>query len=200
MILPEKFSRISSPFTDDAHLALQAGNMVLLSGVVYCARDAAHRRFAEALTAGDSLPITLEGQTIFYAAPTPIRADGTLGAIGPTTSTRMDAFTPILLEKAGLKGMIGKGNRSAAVCKAIAEQHAVYLGAIGGVAALTSKYIHSVQLVAYADLATEAVLKVEVLDMPLLVLIDSKGRNYTEHLFQTPTISRAHQFPQKKIV
>ncbi|MCF8054614.1 MAG: FumA C-terminus/TtdB family hydratase beta subunit [Deltaproteobacteria bacterium] len=166
---------IRTPFRDNEHRSLRAGEIVLLSGFVYCARDAAHLRFQEAIQKEEKLPLNLSDETIFYAAPTPTRADGSIGAIGPTTSSRMDTFTPALLKQTGLKGMIGKGFRSEVVRDAIFSNRAIYLGAIGGVAALIRKYVLSVRTVAYADLSAEAVLCVELVDFPLVVVIDSLG-------------------------
>jgi fumarate hydratase subunit beta len=154
--------------------------MVLLSGDVYTARDAAHRRLYEALIKGLPLPIDLSTATIFYAAPSPTPPGKVIGSIGPTTSYRMDAFTPALIGH-GLRGMIGKGNRSPEVIEAIKKHKAVYFGAIGGIAALTAKCIKKMELVAYEDLGPEAIRKLTVSDLPVIVVNDSTGRDlYTQ--------------------
>lgn len=150
--------------------------MVLLSGDVYTARDAAHRRMYEALKKGSPLPIDLSKATIFYAAPSPTPEGKVIGSIGPTTSYRMDAFTPALLEH-GLRGMIGKGNRSPEVVEAIKRYRAVYFGAIGGIAALTAQCVKRMEVVAYEDLGPEAIRKLTVVDLPLVVINDSQGND-----------------------
>ena len=168
--------KIQTPLTDEAIAALHAGDMVLLSGEVYTARDVAHRRLYEALGKGEKLPIDLRGTVIFYAAPTPTPTGKIIGSIGPTTSYRMDAFTPKLLEN-GLKGMIGKGNRSTEVVAAIQKYKAIYFGAIGGIAALTAKCVIKAELVAYEDLGPEAIRKLTIVDMPVIVINDSAGHD-----------------------
>ena len=168
--------KIQTPLTDEAIAALHAGDMVLLSGEVYTARDVAHRRLYEALGKGEKLPIDLQGAVIFYAAPTPTPPGKIIGSIGPTTSYRMDAFTPKLLEN-GLKGMIGKGNRSAEVVAAVQKHKAIYFGAIGGIAALTAKCVIKAELVAYEDLGPEAIRKLTIVDMPVIVINDSAGHD-----------------------
>lgn len=155
-------------------MSLHAGDMVLLSGEVYTARDAAHRRIYEAIKKGLPLPMDLKSATIFYAAPSPTPVGKVIGSIGPTTSYRMDAFTPLLIEH-GLKGMIGKGNRSSEVIEAIQQYGAVYFGAIGGIAALTAQCVKRVELVAYEDLGPEAIRKLTILEMPLVVINDPQG-------------------------
>ena len=168
--------KIQTPLTDEVIASLHAGNMVLLSGEVYTARDVAHRRLYEALTKGEKLPIDLHGNVIFYAAPTPTPPGKIIGSIGPTTSYRMDAFTPKLLEN-GLKGMIGKGNRSPEVVAAIQKYKAVYFGAIGGIAALTAKCVIKAEIVAYEDLGPEAIRKLTIVDMPVIVINDTAGHD-----------------------
>ena len=168
--------KIHTPLTDEVIATLHAGDMVLLSGEVYTARDVAHRRLYEALLKGEKLPMDLRGAVIFYAAPAPTPPRKIIGSIGPTTSYRMDAFTPQLLEQ-GLKGMIGKGNRSPEVVAAIQKYKAVYFGAIGGIAALTAKCVKRVELVAYEDLGPEAIRKLTVMDMPLIVINDTAGHD-----------------------
>jgi fumarate hydratase subunit beta len=155
---------------------LRAGDLVHLSGDVYTARDAAHRRMYDAISKGYPLPISLKTATIFYAAPSPTPTGRVIGSIGPTTSYRMDAFTPTLIEH-GLRGMIGKGNRSPEVIAAIKRHKAVYFGAIGGIAALTAQCVRKVELVAYEDLGPEAIRKLTVFNLPLVVINDSEGHD-----------------------
>jgi fumarate hydratase subunit beta len=168
--------KINTPLTDEVIATLHAGDMVLLSGEVYTARDVAHRRLYEALIKGEKLPIDLQGTVIFYAAPTPTPAGAVIGSIGPTTSYRMDAFTPKLIEN-GLKGMIGKGNRSPEVVAAIKQYGAVYFGAIGGIAALTAQCVKRVDLIAYEDLGPEAIRKLTIMEMPIIVINDTAGHD-----------------------
>ena len=168
--------RIKTPLDKGVCLTLLAGDMVLLSGEVYTARDAAHRRMYESLKKGLALPIDLTTATFFYAAPSPAPPGRVIGSIGPTTSYRMDAFTPAFIEH-GLKGMIGKGGRSPEVVQAIRRYKAVYFGAIGGIAALTARCVKNVELVAYEDLGPEAIRKLTVIDLPLVVINDSKGND-----------------------
>ncbi|KAF0159654.1 MAG: fumarate hydratase subunit beta [Syntrophaceae bacterium] len=166
--------RIHTPLTAEICSSFSAGDMVLLSGAVYTARDAAHRRMYEALKKDLPLPIDLSKATIFYAAPSPTPEGKVIGSIGPTTSYRMDVFTPALLEH-GLRGMIGKGNRSQEVVEAIKRYRAVYFGAIGGIAALTAQCVKRMEVVAYEDLGPEAIRKLTVVDLPLVVINDSQG-------------------------
>ncbi|OPY83914.1 MAG: Fumarate hydratase class I, anaerobic [Smithella sp. PtaU1.Bin162] len=168
--------QIKTPLTDEVITSLNAGDMVLLSGQIYTARDVAHRRLYEALDKGDALPIDLKTAVIFYAAPTPTPPGRIIGSVGPTTSYRMDAFTPRLIES-GLRGMIGKGDRSQEVKAAIKKYKAVYFGAIGGIAALTSQCIRKVELVAYEELGPEAIRKITIVDMPLIVVNDVRGND-----------------------
>ena len=168
--------KINTPLTGDIIATLHAGDMVMLSGEVYTARDVAHCRMYEALIKGEKLPMDLQGTVIFYAAPTPTPPLKIIGSIGPTTSYRMDAFTPKLIEK-GLKGMIGKGNRSAEVVAAIQKYKAVYFGAIGGIAALTAKCVIKAEIMAYEDLGPEAIRKLTVVDMPVIVINDAAGHD-----------------------
>ncbi|PWA08130.1 Fe-S-containing hydro-lyase [Pueribacillus theae] len=167
--------RIKTPFYDDDILSsLRVGDRLLLSGVVYTARDAAHKRMIEEFKEGKSLPFDVEGQVIYYVGPTPAKPGQVIGSAGPTTSSRMDKYTPFLLEK-GLKGMIGKGYRSEKVKKSIVDNKAVYLGAVGGSAALISRSIKSVELIAYEDLGTEAIRKLTIEDFPVIVINDMYG-------------------------
>ncbi len=173
LALPRK---IHTPLTDEVIASLNAGDMVLLSGDVYTARDVAHRRLYETLERGEELPIDLKTAIIFYAAPSPTPPGRIIGSIGPTTSYRMDAFTPKLIEN-GLRGMIGKGNRSAEVLAAINKYGAVYFGAIGGIAALTAQCIKRVDIIAYEDLGPEAIRKITLENMPLVVVNDTRGND-----------------------
>lgn len=166
--------RLSTPIGDADVLGLRAGDQVLLSGVVYTGRDAAHKRFAEALDRGEPLPIDLRGQALYYVGPTPARPGQVIGAAGPTTAGRMDVYTPRLLAL-GLKAVIGKGRRSPAVREALVASRAVYLGAIGGLGALLAKRIVAAEVVAYPDLGAEAVYRLVVEDFPLVVLDDAHG-------------------------
>ncbi len=150
--------------------------MVLISGEVYTARDAAHRRMYEAIKKGLPLPFDLKNATIFYAAPSPTPVGKVIGSIGPTTSYRMDAFTPLLIEH-GLRGMIGKGDRSPEVVEAIKKYGAVYFGAIGGIAALTALTVKRVELIAYEDLGPEAIRKLTIEEMPTVVVNDTQGND-----------------------
>ena len=155
---------------------LRAGDYVYLTGILYTARDAAHKRMTEALEEGRPLPVDLTGQTLYYLGPTPARPGHVIGSAGPTTSSRMDAYTPALLDQ-GLKGMIGKGKRSPAVKEAIASHHAVYFAAVGGAGALLSKRITSAETAAYEDLGTEAIRKLTVEDLPVIVIVDKEGND-----------------------
>lgn len=155
---------------------LKIGDAVLLSGVIYTARDQAHKRLAEAIKKSKRLPLDLKGQVIYYCGPTKTPKGKAIGACGPTTSSRMDEFTPLLL-KAGLKGMIGKGRRSHEVIAAIKRYQGVYFLTYAGCGALLSKYVKKVTAVAYKDLGPEAILRLEVKDLPVIVGIDSKGRS-----------------------
>ena len=155
---------------------LRAGNRVLLSGTVYTSRDAAHKRIFEALHSGEKLPYALEGAVIYYAGPTPTPEGLAIGSCGPTTSGRMDVYAPELLDN-GLKGMIGKGERSAQVCEAIVRNKAVYFCAVGGAGALAAKCISECDVIAYEDLGCESVKKLTLLDFPLVVAIDCEGGN-----------------------
>jgi len=167
---------IQTPLTDEVIASLHAGDMVLLSGEVYTARDVAHRRLYDALTKGETMPIDLPKTVLFYAAPSPAPPKKVIGSIGPTTSSRMDFFTPKLIEN-GLRGMIGKGNRSPEVVEAIKQYGAVYFGAIGGIAALTAQCVKRVELIAYEDLGPEAIRKLTIVDLPLVVINDSQGND-----------------------
>ncbi|RKY82474.1 Fe-S-containing hydro-lyase [candidate division KSB1 bacterium] len=166
--------RITTPLSDEVIKDLHIGDSVLISGVIYTARDSAHKRLIEALERGEELPVDLKGQIIYYAGPAPAKPGKPIGSIGPTTSYRMDPYAPILIEK-GLKGMIGKGNRSDEVIEAIKKHTAVYFGAIGGAAALGAKSIKKAEFVAYEDLGPEAIRRLEVVDFPAVVVNDCYG-------------------------
>ncbi len=170
---------LNIPLTDDEIISLRSGDMLYLTGTIYTARDAAHKRMYETLQAGGELPYDIEGSFVYYLGPTPARPGQVIGSAGPTTSSRMDKYTPLLLEK-GLKGMIGKGKRSPEVLKAIQENGAVYCAAIGGLGALLSKRIVESEVIAYDDLGTEAIRKMKVEDLPVVVIIDTEGNNLYE--------------------
>lgn len=171
--------KILVPFQNDEYKDLKSGDWVLLTGTIYTARDAAHKRMFETIQAGGSLPFNLHGQVIYYVGPTPPRPGQIIGSAGPTTSSRMDAYTPKLLEM-GLKGMIGKGYRNEEVKKAIVQYGAVYFAAIGGSGALISKAIKQAELVAYEDLGTEAIRKLFVENFPVIVINDAHGGDLYE--------------------
>ncbi len=171
--------RCTSPIDPELILRLKAGETVLLSGVVYTARDAAHARMITATENGNPLPFDLRGQTIFYAGPTPTPPGRVCGAIGPTTSARMDAFTPALL-RYGLKAIIGKGDRGEKVKRALVEHGAVYFTAPAGCAAYLSACVESIEGVAHADLGTESIKRLTVKDLPLMVAIDCMGNDIYE--------------------
>jgi fumarate hydratase subunit beta len=171
--------RIKLPLTDETIKELHAGDNVLLTGVIYVARDAAHKRMIEALEKGQSLPFDVNGQTIYYMGPSPARPGRVIGAAGPTTSGRMDSYSPRLIE-IGLKGMIGKGNRARGVREAIRKYKAVYFAAIGGAGALIAKSIKKSGVIAYPELGAEAVLKLEVEDFPVTVIDDIYGQDLYE--------------------
>lgn len=169
--------KITTPLSKEDRMKLKAGDRVLLSGTIYTARDAAHRRMYESLQKGEELPFNIAGQTIYYVGPTPAKPGSIIGSAGPTTSGRMDRFTPALLEL-GLKGMIGKGFRSAEVIESIKKNKAVYFAAIGGSGALIAKTITSMKVVAYEDLGPEAIYKLVIKDFPAVVIIDQQGQDY----------------------
>lgn len=171
--------RLNAPLSLEAVKSLHAGDSVLLSGAVYTARDAAHARMAAAIQKGEPLPIDLAGQTIYYAGPTPTPPGKAVGSIGPTTSTRMDAYTPLLLSL-GLRAMIGKGKRSPEVLKAMQEYPAVYFAAIGGAAALMARCVTACQVVAYEDLGTESIKRLTLCNLPLIVAADCYGGDFYE--------------------
>lgn len=168
------------PASPDTLPALQAGEQILLSGIIYTGRDAAHRRLVDALTRGETLPVDLAGQVIYYAGPTPPRPGSPSGSIGPTTSGRMDRYARTMMEQVGLIGMIGKGERSAAVIDAMKLFGCVYFAAIGGAGALLAQSVTKSDCVAYPDLGAEAIYKLTILDFPVIVAIDSRGSSLYE--------------------
>jgi fumarate hydratase subunit beta len=166
--------KINTPLTKEQAQSLKVGDQVLITGVLYTGRDAAHQRFAETLERGEPLPVDLNGQILYYVGPSPAKPGQVIGSAGPTTATRMDSYTPTLLGL-GLRGMIGKGKRSEAVRAALKEHGGVYFGAIGGLGALLAQRIKKSEVVAYADLGAEAVHRLEVEDFPAVVLCDAHG-------------------------
>lgn len=168
--------KITTPLTKETAKTLKAGDIVSLTGVVYAARDAAHKRMSEALAEGKELPFDLSDAVIYYLGPSPAREGQVIGSAGPTTAGRMDKYTPALLAK-GLRGMIGKGRRSDAVVEAMKENGAVYFAAVGGAGALLSKHITKSEVLAYEDLGTEAIRRLYVEDFPVIVVIDSEGND-----------------------
>ena len=166
---------ISAPFKSEEIERLTAGDYVYITGTIYSARDAAHKRMQETIKKGEELPLSLDGTVIYYMGPSPARKGRPIGSAGPTTASRMDKYAPELLDL-GLKGMIGKGKRSQEVIDAVVRNKAIYLAAVGGAGALLSKVIKSSEVIAYDDLGTEAVRRLEVENMPAIVVIDTKGR------------------------
>ncbi len=171
--------RIKAPFDSETIEKLSSGDMVYITGTIYTARDAAHKRMIETLDKGETLPIEIDGNVIYYMGPSPAREGRPIGSAGPTTASRMDKYAPRLLDL-GLRGMIGKGKRSPEVIDAIIRNKGIYLAAIGGAGALLSKAITDSEVVAYDDLGTEAIRKLTVKDFPAIVVIDSKGNNLYE--------------------
>ena len=171
--------QLNAPIDKNKIKELKIGDMVYISGTIYTARDAAHKRMAEALAKGEKLPIDLNGNLIYYMGPSPAREGRAIGSAGPTTASRMDKYAPDLLDL-GLGGMIGKGKRSKEVSEAIVRNGAIYFAAIGGAGALLSKAIVDSEVVAYDDLGTEAIRKLKVENFPVIVVIDPKGNNLYE--------------------
>lgn len=170
---------IKAPMSKEDAVKLQAGDYVYLTGTIYTARDAAHKRMYEALERGENLPLEMGHNMIYYMGPSPAREGRPIGSAGPTTASRMDKYAPALLDL-GLLGMIGKGKRSAAVKEAIIKNGAVYFAAVGGAGALLSRSIKTSEVIAYDDLGTEAIRKLEVEDFPVIVVIDSEGHDLYE--------------------
>lgn len=170
---------LKAPLSKEDAKLCKSGDYVYLTGTIYTARDAAHKRMYEALAENKELPISMEGNIIYYMGPSPAREGRPIGSAGPTTASRMDKYAPSLLDL-GLAGMIGKGKRSTAVSEAIVRNGAVYFAAVGGAGALLSKAIKSSEVIAYDDLGTEAIRKLEVENFPVIVVIDSEGNNLYE--------------------
>ena len=171
--------KITTPLTREAVRNLKAGDSCLISGVIYTARDAAHKRLCELVAEGKELPLDVKDSIIYFVGPTPAKPGQAIGSAGPTTSYRMDAYSPTLIRE-GLTGMIGKGKRGPEVVAAMKEEGAVYFGAIGGCGALLSKCIKKAEVIAYDDLGAEAIRRLEVEDFPAIVIIDSEGNNLYE--------------------
>ncbi len=170
---------IKTPLEEEVVRQLKAGDYVYLTGTIYTARDAAHKRMYEALQQGEPIPFDVKDNIIYYLGPTPAKTGQIIGSAGPTTSSRMDKYTPDLLDL-GLKGMIGKGKRKEEVVESMKKNCAVYFAAVGGAGALLSKCILSCEVIAYEDLGTEAIRKLTVENLPVIVVIDSKGNNLYE--------------------
>ena len=166
--------KVTTPLTDEVVENLRIGDSVLISGVIYTGRDSAHKRLVDTLNRGEKLPVDFRGQIIYYAGPAPAKPGKPVGSIGPTTSYRMDSYAPKLIGE-GLKGMIGKGNRSEEVVQAIQKHKAAYFGAIGGAAALMAKTVKKAEVVAYEDLGPEAIRRLEVENFPAVVVNDCYG-------------------------
>ena len=177
----EKTIQIQTPFTEEVTTSLHCGDFVSITGTLYVARDAAHKRMTEAIDAGEEAPIPLKDAAIYYMGPSPAREGRPIGSAGPTTATRMDRYSPQLLDL-GLKAMIGKGKRSKEVTDAIIRNKAVYLAAVGGAGALLSKCIKEAEVICYDDLGAEAIRKIEVEDFPAIVVIDSEGNDLYKQL------------------
>ena len=182
--------KITLPLTEELAKTLHAGDSVLVTGTIYTSRDAGHKRMCEALEKGEEIPFDPKDATIYYVGPTPAKTGAVIGSAGPTTSGRMDAYAPTMMS-VGARGMIGKGARLPEVIDAMKKYSGVYFGAIGGAGALLAKCIKKAELIAYEDLGAEALRKLYVEDMPLVVIIDSEGNNLYE-------IGRAAYLEQKK--
>jgi fumarate hydratase subunit beta len=175
----DNIKKIEAPLTDDVLKDLKSGDNVLISGIIYTGRDAAHKRLCDLIKEGKELPFNVEGQIIYFVGPTPPKPGHVIGSAGPTTSYRMDPYSPILIEK-GLKGMIGKGTRSQEVKDSMVKYKAVYFAAIGGAGALISKCIKEAEIIAYEDLGPEAIRKLRVEDFPVVVVNDIYGNDLYE--------------------
>ncbi len=178
---PEKNKKrmIQAPFIKEELETLKAGDYIYITGTIYTARDAAHKRLYESMIKGEEIPISFENNIIYYLGPSPARPGNVIGSAGPTTSSRMDKYTPLMLD-AGLKGMIGKGKRNQEVIDSIIKNGAVYLAAVGGAGALLSKCIKESEVIAYEDLGTEAIRRLKVEELPVIVVIDKNGNNMYE--------------------
>ena len=170
---------LKAPFTDDVVRSLKAGDMVYISGTIYTARDAAHKRLVEMLADGQTMPFDFDGQAVHYAGPCPAKPGKPIGSVGPTTGGRMDAYSPTLIAE-GLKVMIGKGSRSNEIVDALKQYTGVYFAAIGGAAALMAKCVKSAEVIAFDDLGTEAIRRLEVEELPVIVVLDCQGNNAYE--------------------
>ena len=171
--------RIQTPLTEEQSRKLKAGDMVLISGKIYSARDAAHKVMTEALARGEELPIDWHDKIVYYLGPSPAKPGDPIGSAGPTTSGRMDAYTPTMLDQ-GIKGMIGKGSRRPEVIESMKKNGVTYFAAVGGAAALIAKSIKKYDVIAYADLGPEALAELTVEDFPAIVVIDSEGNDFYE--------------------
>ena len=169
-------AEVKTPLDDAVIQSLKVGTLVHITGVIYTGRDAAHKRMADMLAAGETPPFDYEGNIIFYAGPAPARPGDAIGSVGPTTAGRMDLFAPKLME-AGLRFMLGKGNRSDAVKQAIVKHGGIYFAGVGGIAALMSRCVKKVDIIAFEDLGTEAIRRLEVEQLPVVVAIDCKGND-----------------------
>lgn len=173
--------KLTTPFSVETVIKLRAGDQVLLSGIVYTGRDAAHKRLCDLLDAGKKLPVELKDQVIYFVGPSPAKPGKAIGSAGPTSSYRMDAYSPQIIAETGLRAMIGKGARSDEVIEAIHKYGCVYFAATGGAAALISKSITSCELVCYEDLGPEAIHRLTVKDLPLIVAIDTHKNDLYKH-------------------
>ena len=171
--------RITTPLTEEQSRKLKVGDSVLISGVIYSARDAAHKVMTEALARGEELPIDWHDKMVYYLGPTPAKPGDPIGSAGPTTSGRMDAYTPTMLDQ-GIKGMIGKGSRKPEVIESMKKNGVTYFAAVGGAAALIAKSIKKYEVIAYGDLGPEALAELTVEDFPAIVVIDSEGNDFYE--------------------
>ena len=171
--------RLTLPLSENERTSLRVGDYVFLTGTIYTARDAAHKRMQECINAGEKLPFDVNGQTIYYMGPSPERPGQVIGSAGPTTASRMDKYAPTLLNL-GLKGMVGKGKRTQEVQDAVVKNQALYFAAVGGAGALISKCIQPSEMIAYEDLGAEAIRRLEVKDLPVVVILDTKGNNLYE--------------------
>ena len=181
---------ITVPLTAETAASLQAGDYIYLTGTIYTARDAAHKRMCEALEKNEKLPLEVKGNVIYYMGPSPARDGRVIGSAGPTTASRMDKYTPALLDM-GLRGMIGKGRRNQEVKDAVVRNGAVYFAAVGGAGALLSRAIISSEVIAYDDLGTEAIRKMEVKDFPVIVVLDAQGNDLYETAVQQYAVSHS---------
>lgn len=170
---------IKAPLSEEVVRSLEAGDYVYITGIIYTARDAAHKRLYDSILKGEEIPFDLTNNIVYYLGPTPAREGKVIGSAGPTTSSRMDKYAPLLMEQ-GLKGMIGKGKRNEEVLSAIKDNTCVYFAAVGGAGAILSKCIKKSEVIAYDDLGTEAIRKLEVKDFPAIVVVDCKGNNLYE--------------------